>query len=784
MRRKILSLAFLLLFSIAAYAADTPVIEGFDRQVGTKGGSYVSENDDDGLDFSVAKNDGKYRTIFITKKGVLKPNTKYTIKFDFLIDNSHSLSPNQFLHIFVRSDKAAGLPYWNLTMQNRHFAPSFRQFSCSVQTNQNDDYQLTIMAHGNLSGKIANLAVYEGDNIEFFDITKSFGDAKSANFVLPRGAKEFDIKKPANKGSLVINAKDYGIVPNAPESITAKLNELIEFCKSNSAAKLVMEKGTYYFRENAAVKFDGLKDFVFDANNSTFIFQKQYHNDIDIKNCERVEFKNFNIDWDWDIDPIASLVEVVGIEPSKYFDIKFVEYERFPRKDVKLTMLSRYDVKNQTVGVDGASGLGINNEKDKSIKTEWLSDNVLRIHTRKAAYGVLQKGYFFRLQHYYYHMTGIAMQSNSHMLLENVNIYSTAGHAMGAGGTQNHWIIRNVKIVPPFGRGVNKRYITSAADHFHIASSCGFLKIENCEFSYGADDCLNVHDNTGYAFTLNENTLRTKNFRTISQYSIGDKIELRNSDYSPTGFTGTITAIKVMPNKLKGEHYITFKEKLPKQTKDGFVMFNRRFGSKNIILRNSYFHDNRARGILLLASDITVDNCRFKHHESGALKIESGYTFNVWSEGYGASNIVVKNCIFENANATAGGKNDGFARDISLSVYLEVDPSSVRKCYPILNNVLFENNTFINSCGLIAYANNTKNLIFKDNKIINENPRVVAHDYRGSFYFAHCENVAVVNNQFAKSPYMPKLGVYCEKNTVKNLVVEKNEIVDEFPDKK
>ena len=51
-------------------------------------------------------------------------------------------------------------------------------------------------------------------------------------------------------------------------------------------------------------------------------------------------FKNLKMDWDWDNDPIASLVEVVKIERNgdSYFDAKFLDYENFPNKNSRIAI--------------------------------------------------------------------------------------------------------------------------------------------------------------------------------------------------------------------------------------------------------------------------------------------------------------------------------------------------------------------------------------------------------------------------------------------------------------
>lgn len=55
-----------------------------------------------------------------------------------------------------------------------------------------------------------------------------------------------------------------------------------------------------------------------------------------ISNGLRVKVANLNFDWNWDADPLASVVEVVNIfndgKNNGYVDFKFVEYDVFREK--------------------------------------------------------------------------------------------------------------------------------------------------------------------------------------------------------------------------------------------------------------------------------------------------------------------------------------------------------------------------------------------------------------------------------------------------------------------
>lgn len=126
-------------------------------------------------------------------------------------------------------------------------------------------------------------------------------------------------------------------------------------------------------------------------------------------------------------------------------------------------------------------------------------------------------------------------------------------------------------------------------------------------------------------------------------YRVGDRIEFRYSDLSPTGKSAVIKQVGTADAR-NGIYEIIFDSPAvpqPLTPGDDLLIFNRAYDSRNIVIRNSSFHHNRARGILLLARDVTVENNLFRHHEMEAIKIETGYG-PAWCEGYGASNIVVR----------------------------------------------------------------------------------------------------------------------------------------------
>ena len=161
----------------------------------------------------------------------------------------------------------------------------------------------------------------------------------------------------------------------------------------------------------------------------------------------------------------------------------------------------------------------------------------------------------------------------------------------------------------------------------------------------------------------------------------------------------------------------------------------------------------------------------------GAIKIETGYTFDSWSEGYGAGNIVIRRNRFEQTNPQ-GTVNDGMERDIFIGVYLKSDPSSEKTSYPILHDILIEDNQFIDSYGLLAYISSAANVTLRGNRIQQRTPRQRAQPYRGSIYAVYTDGLTIEDNLWQRSKLAPPPRLIFDRPSVHNITVRGNSLVD------
>ncbi len=621
--------------------------------------------------------------------------------------------------------------------------------------------------------------------------------ADNAQKTLPTGSPEFKVELPNPKKEVIVNASDFGLNESVENAATI-INNALAHCKKIGASKLSINKGTYKCFDAVSIYLDSFQDFTIDFNGSTLIYYSKSKKkvakaiagwntkanrsnpNIKISDCLRVKVCNVNFDWDWKNDPLGSFAKVEAINSTAkkpYVDLRFWQYETYPRYNKPTSVisvasfaddLSAFHHKRGGLFFPAPQPIHLA-EGYNTAETEWVSPNTMRLFT---PYGKgLVIGGIYRVMHYYVGKNGIDMVANKHLTLENINIYSCRGHAMHVDDGQQYWQCINLKVAPP--EGDKRRAVSCSADHNHIANSCGFLKLENCFFSMGQDDGANIHDRSFFMKKSSERVLESANKRGLSYFDpqVGDEIILKQDDYSDANFQGKII-------KIDGEK-IEFDKSLPEQKGEGFVCFNAKYGTKNIIIRNCRYIRHGCRGLLLPAKNVTVENCVFEREQMGAIKLESGYTKNLWCEGYGVDNIVVRNCTFKKCNLR-GLKSQGFMRDIMLASYIKTDPSDIQAAEPIIKNVLFENNKFFDTRGLVAVISSSENVTFRNNTISNEFDYEEDIWYRGDFYVQYSRDVDISNNTFVRSKKSPNCGIIVKKSTVENLTISNNKVVDNF----
>ena len=625
-----------------------------------------------------------------------------------------------------------------------------------------------------LRARISSLQVRELVRASF-PVDRPYDASPAAPRPDPTGCPAFTVDLPAPAKN-VYRAAEHGVSPDNPDNSEA-FQALLWTARKNRPAKIVLDKGVYRFGDGADLLMDTTFDVEIDGQNSTFLFRKTKGKLFSIYHSERVAVRNLVVDWDWDADPLASRVDVVAkSDDGRSVDLRFVDCAEFPRRDVRVADLSERDPATDFMPPGGGVHVGFEFFKGRGAPeaVEWVAPNVLRVRSSVAQLERVRPGMRFLMRHYVYDMNAFQLISDRHLTFDNVHVRSCPGMGFLASGTQECWQILHSSVHQAPG---SNRPVAATADAIHAGSSRGRIRIEDTVLGGGGDDTLNLHDGSVYALRLDDHRVLTLNHNNLpgNYFWKGHPVEFRDEDFSPAGFTGHLTEVRRV-NPGRGQVELVFEETLPEPAGRGFILFNRNYGTRDVLVRGCTF-DRFPRGILLMADNATVEDCVFQLGLAGGIKIESGYTMKVWSEGYGASNVVVRGNVFRQANTM--GRYDYEGRpDIYVSSYRVVDPSMDKTRYPLFRDILIENNSFSGTTGAPVYLASAGDVTIRGNAFDLTSPSPAAEATRGGIVLDSVTGVSILDNTWTvPSDGSVRPAVHYEADTVTGLRASGNRVL-------
>lgn len=594
---------------------------------------------------------------------------------------------------------------------------------------------------------------------------------------LPTGSEAFEVEQPrtGSPKAHVYNVREFGVTTGSPDNSEA-LQAALGKVRHTGPVRLVFDKGVYRFGDGAQLVIDSMEDLEIEGGGSTFLFRKTGGKHFTVGHSNRVAFRNVTIDWDWEADPLASRVTVLRKgDDDSWAELRFDDYKAFPRRDVRVADVRKVERDNDFMPPGGAYQLSFEFHKGQGEvpKTEWTAPNVLRLTSRAGRFQPLAAGDRLLMRHYVYDMNAFNVVNDRHLTFENVHLVSVPGMGILVSGITEYLKISGCSVHPAKGSG---RPIGATADAIHFVMSCGHVLIEDTLLGGGGDDTLNVHDASAFGTPLASNSLMMRNirFQPGNYFWKGNEIEFMESDFAPSGFRAKIVETKrVDPAKGKWEY--VFDRDLPKPKAGGFVLFNRRYGTKNVIVRHCTF-ERFPRGILLMADNVTIEDNDFDLGMAAAVKVETGYTMKVWSEGNGASNVVIRRNRIHAANTM--GRYDYEGRpDIYISSYRVTDPSMVKSAYPVLNNILIEDNRFDAVTGSPVFMASAGDVTIRRNvfDMRGVSPRPEAT--RGAIAAVSASGIVIEGNTWLLPAEGAVAGFSYEKSSVGDVSIRGNKVV-------
>ena len=587
---------------------------------------------------------------------------------------------------------------------------------------------------------------------------------------LPTGCRPFEVEGPRDDGGAIVRAADFGL-SEASDSNHDAINAALAHARRIGAARIELAPGTYRCFDGCGIAIVGFEDFTFDGKGATLVFRRdhapvddqaaQLENaaNVEIRNCLRTVVRDFRMDWDWDSDPLAAWCICVGTHRDAADNASYADFEldaphpRYPAH-VPIQLLTPMASDRSGARMDGRSANPVYFGASLGhigAKSEWLSPTRLRVwpfvrpdyghfaesaawrftpQANRACVEGLDEGGTFVLSHCYYGLNGFVLDSNRHLTLRDIDLWSCRGFGVETRGAQRFWQLDNVNVRPKPGAG---RPVSSTADAHHVAQSLGCCKMIRCEVSMNQDDHFNCHDRTQIAWATGPRSVEVVNNRGVAYtlFRAGSRLRLRQEDFADTGWVGEVVAIE-------GER-ITFDRDLPAQTGMLFVLTDADFATENFLFRDCFFHDSPWSRGLFNGNDATFDGCTFGPMAGRPLFLLSCYTYNVWCEGIGCANIVVRNCRFENCLDVRSehGATAQIMATIAIPPAYDPEPAipianaafarrvaenraagrMVAPSCDALRGILVEGCTFVNPRGYLLRIANGRDVTFRGNKV-------------------------------------------------------------------
>lgn len=564
----------------------------------------------------------------------------------------------------------------------------------------------------------------------------NLSENRTADEINGAGGTRFYIQRPQSEKLTEVNASDFGLSESNEDNFSA-FQSALNYCSQHPQIKLVIDKGTYYFKSIDGLDANNCTDLLIEGNDATFVFSSTGYKFF-IRNSDCVEIRNLNFDWNWAESPLASVVTVQNSNADAHtLDLVFKDAE-YCDENSRLAAITQCDPETYTFGAKYSSKEVYLYQDETNIKSvHKISDNTLRV-THNGCMDGFDNDEIYILRHYVYDGTIFSLRDYSkNITFDNVNIYSSPGMAYICEDNCSHFQIINCFI------GVNpeykdKRCVSLTADAIHIVNTDGCFNISGCDISGMGDDVVNVHDGLGYVSAVSGNTLTL--IASAMRLEAGDTLAFKNEKFENTDLTAKIVSVKDL-DWITKEVVV---EVLPESVKEGWTAYNTECGSDNYVISNNYFHENRARGLLLQSSNGLCENNKFYKTMAQAIKVVMDIEPTLWQEGTGVDNLIIRNNTFEKCNYSDWGS--------VIEIGTNIAGRSAETA--VFTNIEISSNSFKDIPSILMRTDNINGLVFADNTI-DAGDFFDSTSRQGKLRFGeYCSNITYTDNIFVNSGFL------------------------------
>lgn len=564
----------------------------------------------------------------------------------------------------------------------------------------------------------------------------------------------------------VFEMERYGLVPDKKKDMSVKLQKAIDKIrkevKPGEEYILRFKSGQYnFYPEKAAKKtyyvsnhdqpnpknigivLEDLSNMTLDGGGSKFVFHGTML-PLALVNSTNCTLENFSIDFD---NPHITQIEIVKNEGKGGMTFRVAPWVQY--KISKDTVFHAYGS-----DWDLAPSSGIAFEKDtkhilyntgdlfystKGVKE--VGDRLL--HAPKWDDARLKEGTVIAMRAWNRPTPGVFLSHNTNTTLKKVTVHYAQGMGLIAQLCDNIYMDGfNVCL-----DSTSNRYFTTQADATHFSQCKGKITSVNGLYEGMMDDAINVHGiYLKIMERLDDHTLRARYMHDqawgFDWGYAGDTVTfIRSQTMEYLDGVNRIAEITPLDGKDgigMREFKIRFEQPVPAEV-DGKTPF----GIENltwtpeVYFAGNTIQNNRARGSLFSTPKKTLVENNLFLNTSGSAILLCG-DCNGWYETGMCKDVTIRNNKFVNALTSMYQFTNAV-----ISIYPEIPDLKNQVKYFHKGSVLIENNEFHMFDAPVLYAKSIQGLVFRNNKIIQNNDYKPFHWNKERFFLEKVDQVKI-----------------------------------------
>ncbi len=575
------------------------------------------------------------------------------------------------------------------------------------------------------------------------------------------------------EGAKIYYARDFGVVPGTGEDMTEELAAAIETIKAEcdgEAAVLILESGEYDFYPDSAivreyyvsnhdqdnpkrvaVALEGVKNLTLKGESGYANFMMNGRMlPVAMVDCENCKLENIAVDTRV---PQITQVEVLENDTENgYITYRIAPYVNYRVDNGRLVVYgSNWEfVPSWGIAFEGNTKHIIYTTSDIGVGTsgvEEIEPRVIRAPWRDHR---LVPGSVIAMRSYARPTPGIFVTECNNTTLLNTCVFYAEGMGLLAQMSENI-TLDGFRVALREG---GDRYFTTQADATHFSGCKGMITSVNGLYEGMMDDAINVHGTyLRVVQRLDDNTLvgRYMHGQAYGFYwgGAGDSVQFVRSDVME--ITEGNRVVEIAPydkEQLAGckEFKIKFEKPLPADIANGKYGIENLEWTPEVYFAGNTIRNNRARGALFSTPKSTLVENNLFDHTSGTAILLCG-DCNGWFETGACRDVVIRNNHFVNALTSMFQFTNGI-----ISIYPEIpDLASQIKYFHGGDGkgVVIEDNTFETFDAPIVYAKSLDGLVFRGNKVVQNNDFAPFHWNKHRFLLEKVVNVTIEDNEFS-----------------------------------